>query len=138
MGVRIVVIGGSWGGFQASLELLSRLPKDFSIPILLILHRMKNLEGDLESIYQKKTSLQVKEVDEKESLQGGTLYIAPSNYHVLIEENGTFSLDSSEPENHSRPSIDVSFRSAAEVYGRNPGNFTEWGKQRWEYRVKCH
>jgi len=118
MGVKIIVIGGSWGGLQASLEILSGLPADFNIPIVLVLHRLKNFDGDLESIYRKKTSLRVMEVDEKESIKGGSLYIAPPNYHVLIEENETFSLDASEPENYSRPSIDVTFNSAAEIYGK--------------------
>jgi two-component system chemotaxis response regulator CheB len=63
-----------------------------------------------------RTGLQVKEVDEKEELKAGFIYIAPSDYHLLIERDRTFSLDYSEKINYSRPSIDVTFQTAAEVY----------------------
>lgn len=115
--VNLVVIGGSWGGLQASLSILSGLPESFPVPVILILHRLRNFESDLQGLYRKKLSLQVQEVEEKEKIRPGFLYIAPSNYHVLIEKDQTFSLDVSEYENYSRPSIDVTFKSASEVYG---------------------
>lgn len=115
--VSLIVIGGSWGGLQASLSILSGLPADFNIPIILVLHRLKNFESDLQGIFKSKLALKVREIEEKEGINGEFLYIAPSNYHVLIERNKTFSLDVSEYENYSRPSIDVTFTSAAEVYG---------------------
>lgn len=116
-GKNILVIGGSWGGLQASLSILSGLPADFKIPIILVLHRLKNFESNLQGIYRNKLSLQVKEIEEKEKIEEGCVYIAPSNYHVLLERDQTFSLDVSEHENYSRPSIDVTFSSAAEVFG---------------------
>lgn len=115
--VNLVVIGGSWGGLQASLSILSGLPADFRIPIILVLHRLKNFESNLQGIFRNKLGLQVKEVEEKEEIRPGFVYIAPSNYHVLLERDKTFSLDVSEYENYSRPSIDVTFTSAAEVFG---------------------
>ena len=115
--VNLIVIGGSWGGLQASLSILSGLPEDFRIPIILVLHRLKNFESDLPGVYKNKLKLQVLEIEEKEEIKGGHVYIAPANYHVLIERDQTFSLDVSEYENYSRPSIDVTFTSAAEVYG---------------------
>lgn len=113
----IIVIGGSWGGLQASLTILKNLNTGFNIPIVLVLHRLKNFESDLEGVFSSKLTLPVKEVEEKEKLRGGFLYLAPSNYHVLIEKDQTFSLDVSEYENYSRPSIDVTFKSAAEIFG---------------------
>lgn len=113
----VLVIGGSWGGLQASLSILSGLPANFEIPIILVLHRLRNFESNLPGIYRNKLSLQVKEIEEKEKIRQGCVYIAPSNYHVLIERDQTFSLDVSEYENYSRPSIDVTFTSAAEVFG---------------------
>lgn len=112
-----IVIGGSWGGLQASLSILSGLPADFNIPIILVLHRLKNFESDLQGVFKNKLALKVMEVEEKEKISEKFVYIAPSNYHVLIERDQTFSLDVSEYENYSRPSIDVTFSSAAEVYG---------------------
>jgi two-component system chemotaxis response regulator CheB len=117
-GIKLIVIGGSWGGIQASIAILKKLPADFSIPVLLVLHRLKNFESELHGIFGRKIQLQVKEVDEKELIKPGFVYIAPANYHVLIEKNSTFSLDSSELENYSRPSIDVTFVSAAQALGK--------------------
>lgn len=113
----LIVIGGSWGGFKASLSILSALPADYKVPIMLILHRLRNFESDLASVYNNRLTLKVKEVEEKEKIKSGNIYLAPSNYHVLLERDQTFSLDVSEYENYSRPSIDVTFTSAAEIYG---------------------
>lgn len=115
--VNLIVIGGSWGGLQASLSILSGLPENFRIPIVLVLHRLKNFDSNLPGVYRNKIRLEVLEIEEKEEIRGGCVYIAPANYHVLIERDQTFSLDVSEYENYSRPSIDVTFSSAAEVYG---------------------
>ncbi len=113
---KAVVIGGSWGGFEAINKILSGLSKSFSLPIILILHRLKGLRSDLPALLQRSTSLKVKEIDEKEKIKKGTVYLAPADYHVLVEDDHTFSLDASEPKNHSRPSIDVGFESASDVY----------------------
>lgn len=117
--LKLIVIGGSWGGIQASLSILKDLPAGFSIPILLVLHRLRNMEGNLQEVFDKKLALTVQEVEEKEPLLPGHVYLAPANYHVLLEKDHTFSLDDSELENYSRPSIDVSFTSAADVFGNN-------------------
>lgn len=114
---KLIVIGGSWGGLQASLRILSGLPADYKIPIILVLHRLKNFQSDLPAVYRNKIRLNVQEIEEKEKISGGNVYITPSNYHVLIERDGTFSLDVSEYENYSRPSIDVTFSSVAEIFG---------------------
>ncbi len=114
--VDLIIIGGSWGGIQASMTIIECLPASYSTPILLVLHRLKNFNSDLVHLYQKRTALTVEEVDEKKTILPGHMYIAPANYHVLLERDGTFSLDDSELENYSRPSIDVTFINAAEVY----------------------
>ncbi|MCX2741727.1 chemotaxis protein CheB [Pontibacter anaerobius] len=116
---KLIVMGGSWGGIQASLSILEGLPPDYSIPIVLVLHRLRNQEGNLQEIFSKKLLLKAVEVEEKEPLLPGHVYLAPANYHVLFEKDHTFSLDDSELENYSRPSIDVSFSSAADVFGKN-------------------
>lgn len=116
--VKAIVIGGSWGGIKASMSILSALPASYSIPIILVLHRLKNFDSDLHGMFGRKLALKVREIDEKEKLEAGNVYIAPPNYHVLLERDHTFSLDSSELENFSRPSIDVTFSSAARVFGK--------------------
>ncbi|HEY4650991.1 MAG TPA: chemotaxis protein CheB [Pontibacter sp.] len=114
---KLIVIGGSWGGIQASLQILKYLPANYSIPIVLVLHRLRNYDGSLQEVFDKKIQLRAVEVEEKESIKSGYVYVAPANYHVLLESDYTFSLDDSELENYSRPSIDVTFTSAADVLG---------------------
>lgn len=114
---KLIVMGGSWGAMRASLFILKELPEGYPLPIWLVLHRQKNQPSELHRIYQKQLMLQVQEIDEKQALKPGCVYLAPANYHVLLENDFSFSLDTSEAVNFSRPSIDVSFRSAARVAG---------------------
>lgn len=116
----IVVIGGSAGSIELIIKLLKVLPKQLNVSIVIVVHRMRNINSNLEKIFLSKSNVFcIKEADEKEKIQKGCIYIAPSNYHLLFEEDETFSLDYSEPINFSRPSIDVSFESAADVFGRD-------------------
>ncbi len=110
-----IVIGVSAGGVETLTLLLPRLPEDFSIPVIVVQHVSKEQTGYVLTL-DKKCNIKVKEVSEKEKIEPGTAYLAPANYHLLIEENRTFVLDSDEKVNFSRPSIDVLFESAAEVY----------------------
>jgi two-component system chemotaxis response regulator CheB len=112
-----VVIGGSWGGMNAAVEVLKHLPAAFPLPVILVLHRMRGVNSELPALIRKKTYVEVKEADEKEAMQQSTVYVAPADYHLLIEEDKTFSLDVSEAILFSRPSIDVTFESAAQVFG---------------------
>lgn len=114
---KAVVMGGSWGGMNAAVEILKHLPADYPLPIVLVLHRLKGVSSELPALIRKKTYIQVKEADEKEEMQPSTVYIAPADYHLLVEQDKTFSLDVSEAILFSRPSIDVTFESAAEVFG---------------------
>lgn len=111
-----VVIGGSWGGIDAVGAILARLPAQFPLPIVVVLHQHRKYESRMHEIFARKCLLKVKEADEKERLLPGHVYVAPSNYHLLIERDRCLSLSIDEQVNFSRPSIDVTFISAAEVY----------------------
>lgn len=114
-----LLIGGSAGSLDVLLHVLPDLEINLSFPIVVVLHRKPGKESMLTDLLATKTKLTVKEIDEKEVLQSGIIYIAPADYHLLIEKNKSFSLDASEKVNFSRPSIDVTFKSAAEVFGEN-------------------
>jgi two-component system chemotaxis response regulator CheB len=107
----VIIIGGSAGAFDAILSILNHLDKSINTPIVIVLHRLKNTISSFESILQKNTHYIVKEIEDKDKIEKGFIYTAPANYHVLLEEGNTFSLDVSEQVNFSRPSIDVTFES---------------------------
>ena len=111
-----IVIGASAGGIKAIRTILSTLPADFPMAVIIVLHvqatQGKFLTRYLDSLYE----IKVKEADEKEEIMPGIVYIAPANYHLLIEEDRTFSLSVDEYVNYARPSIDVLFETAADVY----------------------
>ena len=114
---KLLLIGGSAGSLQVILSVLGAMGKGYSMPVLVILHRNHVFESSLEELLSSRTQLVIKEVEEKEPVVPGIVYLCPADYHVLVEQDHTFSLDYSERVNFSRPSIDVSFRSAADVYG---------------------
>jgi two-component system chemotaxis response regulator CheB len=116
--IKLIVIGGSAGSLHVILGLVAAIPYGFPAPLLLVLHRNGLFESSLEELLSSKTSLQIREVEEKDPLTPGTIYTCPADYHVLIEKDHSFSLDYSERVNYSRPSIDVSFKSAADAYGK--------------------
>jgi len=110
------IIGGSAGSLDVLLKLLPKVDVKIPFPIIIVIHRKHGSDSLLADLLSSRTKLKVKEVDEKEAIVAGTVYIAPSDYHLLIEQDRTFSLDYSEKVNYSRPSIDVTFQTAAEVY----------------------
>lgn len=113
---KVVIIGGSAGSLQALLQILPFVEKPISFAIVIVVHRKNTDEQTLEDLIALKSKVTVKEVEDKVKLEAGFIYIAPSNYHLLFEKDETLSLDTSEKINYSRPSIDVSFESAAEIY----------------------
>lgn len=113
---RAIIIGGSAGSLEVLLKILPSIKIGIDFSIIIVLHRKSGKDSVLTDLFNSKTDLAVKEVEEKENIEDGTIYLAPSDYHLLIEKNYTFSLDHFEKVNYSRPSIDVSFQSAAEVY----------------------
>lgn len=114
---KLLIVGGSAGSLQVILSLLTVMGKDYPMPVLIVLHRTGGFASNLEEVLSGRTNLIIKEVEEKEFLRAGTAYLCPADYHVLLEQDRSFSLDYSERVNYSRPSIDVTFRSAADVYG---------------------
>jgi len=114
-----IVIGVSSGGMNAMKIIFSLLPADFKLPIVIVQHIGARSENQWIELLNQRSSLKIKEADEKEKIESGTVYIAPANYHLLIEKNKTFSLTIDERVNYARPSIDVLFESAAESYGRS-------------------
>jgi two-component system, chemotaxis family, protein-glutamate methylesterase/glutaminase len=114
-----VAIGVSAGGLAALSTILKGLPADFALPLIVIQHRSKDERTLLEEILQAKCKIRIKQADEKENITGGVVYFAPADYHLLIEKDRSFSLNCDEPVNFSRPSIDLLFETAAEVYRDN-------------------
>jgi len=111
-----IVIGSSAGGIKALISVLSALPSEFSLPIIIVQHLHPHSESYLARILEAKCSLPVKQADEKEPIKNGVVYIAPPNYHLLIEEDRTFSLSLEGHINFARPSVDVLFESAIYAY----------------------
>jgi two-component system chemotaxis response regulator CheB len=114
-GYRLVVVGASAGGLHALCSLVGGLPAGFEIPVAIVQHRSKDSDL-LCDLLQECTALQVCEVSDKEEARPGFVYIAPPDYHLLVDE-GSFSLSTEAPVRFSRPSIDVLFESAADAYG---------------------
>ena len=113
----LLVIGGSSGSLGVILAILKALPASFHIPIILVIHRANSSESLLDEVLSLKSNLPVVEVEEKETIRPFMVYVAPADFHLLIEKDKTFSLDYSEKINYSRPSINVTFLSAAARYG---------------------
>ena len=111
-----VVMGSSAGGLEALKLILSDLPKSFPCPIIIVQHFPSNTKFLLPKILGTRCELRVKEATDKEPLKPGTIYTAPPGYHLLVEELKTLALSVDERVNWSRPSIDVLFETAAEVY----------------------
>ncbi|MBC7913164.1 MAG: chemotaxis protein CheB [Pyrinomonadaceae bacterium] len=116
---KIIVIGCSAGGFTLVFDLIAILPKNFPIPIIVVIHRSRKHKSSIEELLNNKSKVMVKVAGDKDPLKKGTVYFAPSDYHLLVEPNGCLTLDSSEPILYSRPSIDVTFQSVADVYKEN-------------------
>ena len=115
MGYAIVAVGTSWGGLSALTTLLGALPAEFTIPIVIVQHRGKDSDKLLGRLLQDATELRVCEIEDKDALCPGTVHLAPADYHVLVD-GGYFSLTIDEPVRFSRPSIDVTFMSAADSF----------------------
>ena len=117
MAYEIILAGTSWGGLQALSTLVGALPADFAVPIVLVQHRHRESNNLLSTLLQDRTPLTVCEIEDKLPIEPGKIFIAPADYHLLVDR-GQFSLSLDEPVRFSRPSIDVTFSSAADAYGR--------------------
>jgi two-component system, chemotaxis family, protein-glutamate methylesterase/glutaminase len=115
VGYDIVVVGTSWGGLAALRTLVAGLPKEFMMAVTLVQHRHKDSDHLLRVLLQERSSLEVCEVEDKMPIEHARIYVAPPDYHTLVER-GHFSLSTEAPVRYSRPSIDVTFTSAADSY----------------------
>jgi two-component system chemotaxis response regulator CheB len=111
----IIVVGTSWGGLLALSELVDGLPEALRLPLVVVQHRHRESDHLLAALLQDHTALSVCEVEDKTPVVPGSVYIAPADYHLLFEGD-TFALSTDAPVRYSRPSIDVSFESAADAY----------------------
>jgi len=106
----------SAGGLFALTTILSGLPRDFSLPVIIVQHRSREETTLLEEVISHKCLIRVKQADEKEAIAAGAVYFAPPDYHLLIEHDRSFSLSVEAPLNYSRPAIDILFETAAAAY----------------------
>jgi two-component system chemotaxis response regulator CheB len=111
----IVVIGASYGGLSALQILLSELSPEFPLPVVIVQHRRKDGDDGLCEYLRKRSRLPFIEPNDKEKVEPGCVYLAPRDYHLLIEKS-IFALSTESPVGFARPSIDVLFESAADVY----------------------
>jgi two-component system chemotaxis response regulator CheB len=116
VGYDIVMVGTSWGGLAALRTLVTGLPESLAMAVAIVQHRHKDSDHLLRTLLQERSALTVCEVEDKMPIEHGTVYVAPPDYHTLIEP-GHFALSTEAPVRFSRPSIDVAFSSAADSYG---------------------
>ncbi len=116
MSYKYIVIGGSAGSFQTVTSILAALPKTFNMPIFLCLHRLKHVRSGFVEALSIKSNINVVEPSDKEVVRQRNAYLAPANYHMYFELGNYISLSTEPAVNHSRPSIDISFASAAYAY----------------------
>lgn len=111
-----VVIGASAGGVEALSEILPALPASLRPALLIVLHLPRERPSLLVEIFANRCALPIREANDKEPVEPGTVYFAPPDYHMLVEKSRQIALSTDEPVHYSRPSIDVLFESAADVY----------------------
>jgi two-component system chemotaxis response regulator CheB len=112
----IIVVGASAGGLKALEAVIGALPRGFPVPIVAVQHRARESSDAYAEVLGKGSALPVREIEDDDQLRAPGVYLAPRDYHVLIEP-GRMVLSVDEPVSYSRPSIDVLFESAADVYG---------------------
>lgn len=113
---KVIVMGGSAGSFSVVSHILAGINPDFRIPIVLSLHRLKHVRSGLVEGLSLKSAIPVVEPSDKEKLRPNTVFLAPSNYHLFLELDGSIALSTEESHNHSRPSIDYTLSSAAYAF----------------------
>lgn len=116
----LVIIGCSMGGMHALEVIFRALPEDFALPIITVQHRYKTSNEGLPSYFRRRANLEVVDAVDKQWLRPGTIYLAPADYHLMVDRRdgrGELSLSIDAAVAYSRPSIDVAFETAAESYG---------------------
>lgn len=112
-----IVIGGSAGSFPVVTSILHELGDKFSLPVLLALHRLKHVRHGFAEALNIRSSIKVVEPLDKDEVRGGKVYLAPANYHMMIDQDKRFAISTTDLVKFSRPSIDILLESAAIVYG---------------------
>lgn len=115
--IEAVVIGASAGAVQALARILPALPPDYPLAVLVVVHVPADRDNMLVPHFRATCRIAVHEAEDKEPVRAGTVYFAPSDYHMLVEPDRTISLSADPLVHYSRPSIDVLFESAADAYG---------------------
>ncbi len=113
----ILLLGGSAGSFKLLFEIVKFLPAGLNKTVIIIMHRKKNFVSAVEKLFAENSMMKLKEISDKDQIYPDTIYIAPANYHVLIEKDSCFGLDVSDAVWFSKPAIDITFESAADIYG---------------------
>jgi two-component system chemotaxis response regulator CheB len=116
MNYKAIIIGGSAGSFQVVTRILNALPKSYPLPVLLCLHRLKHVRSGFVEALSLKSNIPIEEPYDKDVIKPGRAYLAPANYHMYIELANRIALSTEDAVNHSRPSIDLSFITAANAY----------------------
>jgi two-component system, chemotaxis family, protein-glutamate methylesterase/glutaminase len=113
-----VVIGASAGGVNALMQVLPALPRGYRLPIVVVIHVKSGRHNQLVDVFQQRVAIPVREAGDKEDVVPGTLYFAPAGYHLLLENDRSFSLSCDAPLHFTRPAIDITMETAADVYGQ--------------------
>jgi len=112
----ILLLGGSAGSFKLLFHIVKILPPKLNKAVVVAMHRKKNYLSEVEKLFAESASMRTIEINDKDKIKKNTIYIVPANYHTLIEKDYSFALDVSEALWFSKPSIDVTFDSAADAY----------------------
>lgn len=112
----VLLLGGSAGSFKLVFRVVKHFLPQLEKTVIIITHRKRNFKSEIEQLFADNSKLCIKEITDKEPVKKNTIYLAPPNYHTLIEKGGYFSLDVSDDVWYSKPSIDVTFESAADAY----------------------
>ena len=107
----VIIFGGSGGSIEVIMNIFPFIPADYPFAIIVVLHRKNTVEQHLEVVLSRNAQITVMEIQDKMQLKPAHIYIAPGDYHLLVDDEGICSLDYSEKVNYSRPSIDIAFES---------------------------
>ena len=116
MAFELIALGASWGGMRALASVLDALPAEFEVPVVVAQHRPASGDDMLERVLARSSKLEVVPAHDKDPLRPGTVYVAPPDYHLIVEA-GHVALSTDDLVQFARPSIDVLFESAADAYG---------------------
>lgn len=117
--IEAVVIGASAGGVEVLSALLAKIPAACRVSFMIVVHIPRDRPSLLPEVFSSRCLLPIREAEDKEPVQPGTVYFAPPDYHLLVDRGPCLALSDDEPVHFSRPSIDVLFESAADIYGES-------------------